>query len=137
MQVDLMPHVLFLCVVGYLSNPPITRKVKWPGMGFALGSEFLRNLGWSGFKPDRHIKRLFHCWIGTRLDADIAPTSEIVQMLIGRRDSLTTENAKYSLIGVEVSPPGYSFSEIDNLVWLLGAYVERKGKESGCNYLLF
>lgn len=136
-QVDLMPHVLFLCVAGYLSNPPpIRREVKWPGMGFALGSEFLRNLGWNGFKPDRHIKRLFDSWVGTRLDVDIAPSVEIVQKLIGRCDSLTAENAKYSLIGIKISPDGYSFSEIDNLVWLLGAYVEKKGKETGCNYLL-
>jgi hypothetical protein len=136
LQFGLLPHELFLCVAAYLSNPPSDmREIKWPGMGFPLGSEFLRNLGWNGFKPDRHIKRLFHSWIGDRLDTDVAPITELVQRVIGRHDHLTAENVKYSLIGIKISPDGHSFSEVDNLVWLLGVYVEKKGHETGYNYL--
>ena len=36
---------------------------KLPGMGFIITNEFLRNLGWSGFKPDRHVKRLLKLWL--------------------------------------------------------------------------
>jgi hypothetical protein len=36
--------------------------LKFPGMGFSICCEFFRNLGWSGFKPDVHITRLFQHW---------------------------------------------------------------------------
>ena len=41
--------------------PPPDGLVTWkaPGMGFVLACEFLRNLYWDTFKPDRHIQRLF------------------------------------------------------------------------------
>jgi hypothetical protein len=41
----------------------------------------------------------------------------------------------YSLMGISSSPPGVTFSYVDNLVWLLGAYVEKKGRESNHTYL--
>lgn len=37
---------------------------KLPGLQFALGSEFFRNLGWNGFKPDRHVIRLLNGLVG-------------------------------------------------------------------------
>jgi hypothetical protein len=43
---------------------------------------------------------------------------------------------KYSLIGIEATPRGVPHSFTDNLVWLLGAYLERKGKESDTSYVL-
>ena len=76
---------LMLCLVGLLARPPATidfrlrasllgfqGRVKLPGMGYALASEFFRNLGWSGFKPDRHVVRLFDRW-------QIRPTPAIEQ----------------------------------------------------------
>ena len=38
---------------------------------------------------------------------------------------------KFSLAGMAVTPKGCSFTRADNLVWALGAYVEKKNKESG------
>jgi hypothetical protein len=35
-----------------------TQDIKLSGMGPTLGTEFFRNLRWSGLKPDRHVMRL-------------------------------------------------------------------------------
>jgi hypothetical protein len=35
-----------------------------------------------------------------------------------------------------VTPPGRTLSEVDNLVWALGAYVEKKGRENELVYRL-
>ena len=142
---------LLLCVAGYLGNTPSTqwkgerylgsegRRVpgarrKTPGMGYTLASEFLRNLGWPGFKPDRHIKRLFARWLpdGTRTVAKEA--LELAQ-LIGRDNKKLHCDLAHALLGIRVCPPGVLVSHVDNLVWLLGAYVEKKGKESDQIYL--
>ena len=66
---ELTAPTSFLCVAAYFSREEgwagerstITAPVgtrKWPRMGLPLACEFLRNLGWNGFKPDRHIIRL-------------------------------------------------------------------------------
>ena len=56
--------------------------------------------------------------------------------LIGRRDSGTVDFIAYSLAGQAITPPGTSYSVADNLIWALGAYVEKKGRESNRSYLL-
>ena len=33
-----------------------------------------------------------------------------------------------------VTPKGYTFTQVDGLIWALGAYVEKKGKESNTRY---
>ena len=121
----LVSHELFLCLVAHFTDPsPRARQYKWPGMGFALGSEFLRNLNWNGFKPDRHIKRLLAHWVNEKID--VQKDVEFLKKLIGRRDRELLENLRISLIGTRISPDEYSYSQVDNLIWLLGAYVETK-----------
>jgi hypothetical protein len=121
----------FLGVVARFTDP--AHPHKWPGMGFALGSEFLRNLRWNGFKPDRHIKRLLARW--TKGEIDIQSAMDQLLGVIGRKDRALLDNLQWSLTGMEISPDDH-FSRLDNLIWLLGAYVERKGRESNFNYVL-
>jgi hypothetical protein len=120
---------------------------KPPGMGLPLTSEFLRNLGWSGFKPDRHIRRLFDRWFGqmepdrVRVQRTERLISEAMKVLVPshtvcHRPALRT-HLRYSLLGVAASPDGISYSSVDNLVWLLGAYVEKKGRETMREYVQF
>lgn len=141
---------LLLCLVGYLANPPSTwtgsmfaphqpqlltpRQRKLPGISYALASEFFRNLGWNGFKPDRHIQRLFDRWFPDRsmVRADV----QRLQSLIGRRDQQLTTYLTYSLVGIAASPSDVPLSQVDNFVWLLGAYVEKKGHESETSYVM-
>ena len=129
-----------ICISAWIANPSqrgpngqspdISRfPPKAPGMGAVLASEFFRNLGWSGFKPDRHIRRLFDRWFPDDLDVVRQETEDLCRM-IGRKAKTTTEFVSYSLIGIGRSPPGVPLSRVDNLVWSLGAYVERKGRES-------
>lgn len=141
---------LFLCIAGYLGDPPVSYPEIWhldaaylpdptyrklPGMRYILASEFLRNLRWEGFKPDRHIQRLFGRWYPQGV-AQVRPEVERLQWLIGRKSKSLSEYLTYSLVGISLSPLGATLSEVDNLVWLLGAYVEKKGKESDRTYLL-
>jgi hypothetical protein len=117
-------HNLFLCIVAHFTNDRMQSR-KWPGMGFALGSEFLRNLHWNGFKPDRHIKRLLSHW--TKDQIDVHQATERLQFVIGRKDRALLDNLSSSLIGMEITPKYYkaNLSQVDNLIWLLGAYVEK------------
>jgi hypothetical protein len=141
---------LLLCVAGYLGDPPVAHPEisqldaaylpdptyrKLPGMRYVLVSEFLRNLRWEGFKPDRHIQRLFDRWYPQGV-AQVKPDVDRLQRLIGRKTKDLRTYLTYSLIGISLSPLGATLSEVDNLVWLLGAYVEKKGKESDRSYLV-
>lgn len=141
---------LLLCLVGYLAYPPLRwpgarflsaqTKLsrfylrKLPGMGYPLASEFMRNLHWNGFKPDRHIQRLFNRWFPdqTTVESDVRQ----LQVLIGRNDRNLNTYLAYSLIGIAAAPQNVALSQVDNFVWLLGAYIERKGRESEKNYLI-
>lgn len=141
---------LMLCLVGYLGQPPKdwegsrylgrmgqhvrADQQKTPGMGYVLASEFLRNLGWDGFKPDRHVQRLFDRWFPNR-DQGIQDKAQRLQPLIGRATRDLSTFLTYSLAGATAAPGGVPLSRVDNLVWLLGAYVERKGRESSRTYL--
>lgn len=142
---------LLLCLVGYLGDPPsqwrgsaylsdASRHVgparhKTPGMQYILASEFLRNLGWNGFKRDRHVQRLLSRWlphgsgiVDSRVDG--------LRSLIGRSGGSLITYLTYSLIGNSAVPSGLAISQVDNLVWLLGVYVEKKGYESDHVYLI-
>lgn len=111
-------------------------KAEWkaPGMGPTLASEFLRNLGYSMFKPDRHIRRLFDRWVP---DLVIAQKEHAVRLaeLIHRRNAQSITFLQYGLAGLSMTPRGMSTNATDNLVWALGAYVETKGNESCACYL--
>ena len=103
-------------------------------MGYVLGSEFFRNLHWNAFKPDRHVQRLFDRWFPGAA-ASVQPEVQDLQNLLGRRTAPLSTYLTYSLIGLGATPPGVPASFTDNLVWLLGAYVEKKGKESDEAYV--
>lgn len=140
---NLPPAQVFLTVAAYFSaadgscpaveRPPLVRK--WPQMGFALGSEFLRNLGWNGFKPDTHIIRL----LAPRWQlacADVESEMLYLEELLGRRGRTPTPYMPRSrsqpslrcqllvgLTGVAMTPHD-DYSRMDNLLWLLASEVE-------------
>ena len=138
--------VLMPTLAAYFGNPPARgplaaknrdrspAELKWPRMGAVLGSEFLRNLGWSGFKADRHVVRLLGCWVGPLVEHWRPRAGELARQ-VGRQDKETIKMLAYSLTGMDITPPDCSYSHADNLVWLLGAYVERKGCGSGRVYV--
>jgi hypothetical protein len=140
----------FVCVAGFLAAPPSRAALarlgfpdssgapldwKLPGMGFPLVSEFLRNMRWDGFKPDRHVQRLLHCWV-PRVVVDCRNRAQLLREVVGRSSRDLERLIAYALAGWRVSPPGVPRSHVDNLVWALGAYVEPKGRESSVSYLL-
>lgn len=142
---------MLLCVAGLLGAPPRTwrgisfftnptastrlfRDSKLDGMRFALGSEFLRNLGWSGFKVDRHVERLFASWF-PHLEERFQERAAQLRSLIGGRSTELQRYLEFSLAGLEASPDGTPFSHVDNLVWALGSYVEKQGAESTIQYV--
>lgn len=109
---------LLLCLVGYLVHPPTSwpgdglfarapnrihgERLRLPGMGYVLASEFMRNLGWDGFKPDRHIQRLLDRWFPNPcFDRDKV---DKLQRLIGRSPADLRTYLRYSLTGIAVSP---------------------------------
>jgi len=115
--------------------PPPDRLRSWktPGMGPILASEFLRNLQWSAFKPDRHIQRLFDLWFDDVVE-DYEEEAVDLAAAIGSRSGSVTKFLKFSLVGLAVTPPDRSPTEVDNLVWALGSYVEKRRKESSVSY---
>jgi hypothetical protein len=102
-------------------------------MRFALDSEFFRNMGWNGFKPDRHVIRLLDRWAHPLVQQQSSRVNELTP-LIGRNTKEFRELLRYSLAGIEITR-GDNYSRADNLIWLLGAYVEKKGKESNTRYV--
>ncbi len=118
-----------LCLVGHLideapkrwSGP---RVGKLCGMRFALGSEFFRNLGWNGFKPDRHVIRLLDAWVPD-IVAQQADTAQSLAQIAGRNTNELRTMMQYSLAGIAISSTE-NYSRTDNLIWLLGAYAETK-----------
>lgn len=136
--IDLPDERLMLCLVGHLIDEP-PKKWEGPhvgklaGMRFALGSEFFRNLGWNGFKPDRHVIRLLSRWVPETVQNQSSAANELLP-LIGRETKELRELLGYSLAGIAITP-GTHYSRADNLIWLLGAYVEKKGRESHTRYV--
>ena len=129
---------LSLCMVGHFADRSCSKEGKFPGMSYALASEFFKNLGWSTFKPDRHIKRLFDRWFSDQAANLInqKKLGSLESLILGGRKSAELRTfLKYSLLGKTVSPVGSIFSQVDNKVWLLGKYVERKGKETSTLYV--
>ena len=136
--VDLPNEQLMLCVVGHLIDEPPKkwngpRVGKLAGMRFALGSEFFRNMGWNGFKPDRHVIRLLDRWARLLVQQQSSRVNALTP-LIGRNTKELRKLLGNSLAGIEITP-GDNYSRADNMIWLLGAYVEKKGKESDTRYV--
>jgi hypothetical protein len=130
---------LALCMIGHFADARCSGQLKFPGMGYALASEFFKNLGWSVFKPDRHIQRLFDRWFAhhTATLLDHRKLDTFQSLILGRKKSAELRTfLKYSMIGKTASPVGSTFSQVDNTVWLLGKYVEKKGKETSAVYVV-
>ena len=115
---------------------------KAPGMGPALSAEFLRNLGWPTFKPDRHIARLFREWLSdstlwvdawhdTFALANLLRFRSTPQISTGFADGPPTPREVLHLarLGEMVTPPGWSLNRMDQLVWLTGVYLHPKGRD--------
>lgn len=138
---------LLIEVVGFLAYPykkwkpaqyfeyPVAafNSVAFPGMGYILGSEFLRNLKWNGFKPDRHVQRLLSSWMPEEVKKCDAESNEICSLL-GSKNRQLLDFVKFSLCGADACPVGWKASTVDNFVWLLGSYLEKKNKESKIVY---
>ncbi|MEO6957305.1 MAG: hypothetical protein ABI137_11240 [Antricoccus sp.] len=107
-------------------------------MGFTLACEFLRNLGWNGFKQDVHIKMLLGSerWLGTAQNNCFTSEATDLGDVIGSRSKEVIFNIRYRIAGLSITPDGMSASRIDNLVWLIGANIEKKNHESSTDYLI-
>lgn len=104
-------------------------------MAYILGSEFFRNLHWNAFKPDTHVQRLFNRWFPTG-PSQVQSEVHALQEFLGRKTKDLSTYLTYSLIGINATPQKVPHSVTDNLVWLLGAYLEKKGKESNTVYVI-
>lgn len=107
---------------------------KTPGMRMALASEMLRNLHWAGFKPDRHINRLLGRWFPDVVAEKSARARDLARDVLRCRSQDVINDIKFALVGTAVTPEDCDFTMADNLVWALGSYVEKKGKESDVVY---
>jgi len=158
---------LTICLAGYFANPlkgwkglsSVNKSFhpsvslftsgshKWPGMGFPLAIEFLRNMGWPGFKPDRHIIRLFDQWFKHQgaLNTDVQRLASLLGKRVNTKRLKTIKGSTssslsihayihYALVGICVSPvpDRMPLSFADNLIWFLGANVETKARTVSC-----
>ena len=105
-------------------------------MGGVLASEFLRNLHCETYKPDRHIMRLLGSWFPDQMRDAQSQAATIASDLFGRAGRVARDFLAGTLLGIAVTPPDVAFAEADNLIWALGAYVEKKGRESTVNYTM-
>lgn len=131
---NISPEEQMVGIIGLLSDGPGSRWKgptfkKWPGMGYAIGAEFMRNLGWSGFKPDTHIERLLNAWVPEVVEAQEERAKWLVS-LTGKRSTTLISAAKYSLAGLAITPDGTAASKADNLLWLLGSEIVPRGAET-------
>ncbi len=132
-------------MAAFLGDPKARRQCQWqpplgmrtwkaPGMRVALASEFLRNLFWQGFKPDRHVERLFDIWFPEVKRYKKERASVLAEEILYCRSKTIVNSITVSLVGAAVTPRGISYTRADNLVWALGSYREKKGKESQEEY---
>lgn len=117
---------------GYVLELFPERSWKAPGMGMTLACEFLRNLRWPGFKPDRHIMRLFDDWkvfVANEIHDQVTDRAEqLIALTKASRSKETKSLVECALLGLQLTPAEFPLSHADNLVWALGAYVEKKGR---------
>lgn len=89
------------------------------GMGIPLASEFLRNLGWSTYKPDRHVIEMLGRWYEpAEQRAAVGPELEAICDIFGELPSSDARLVIASLLGARATPPGTSINQADQLVWL-------------------
>jgi hypothetical protein len=123
-----------ICVALLLGNKqyePLAARfsiTKLPGMGVTLACEFLRNLGWTTFKPDRHVIEMIQLWYGAleehdTIEADIAEIRSIFQ----RISASDLHLLRTALLGARKTPPGTPINQADQLVWLYRSTLGRSG----------
>jgi hypothetical protein len=99
-------------------------QIKLHGMGPVLASEFLRNMGWSGFKPDRHIIRLLSKWYnGSEREAIIGNRLEKFEATFGTLRKDDECFLRFSILGEMLTPQGEEVNAADQLVWLYGSLL--------------
>jgi hypothetical protein len=96
------------------------------GMGIPLASEFLRNLGWTGFKPDRHVVEMLEKWYSDEeQEALIGSDVARIRQILGQISSLDLRLLRKSLLGAKTTPPGTPINQADHLVWLYRSTLGR------------
>lgn len=95
------------------------------GMGPPIASEFLRNLGWASFKPDRHIIRLLSAWLPER-DREEITSSVDWSPMFRRRSGDARQFLDFAVLGEKLTPDCEPLNQADQLVWMMGVYVQRK-----------
>lgn len=102
-------------------------QTKLHGMGPVLASEFLRNMGWSGFKPDRHIIRLLSKWYNeSEREAIIGNRLEKFEATFGTLRKDDECFLRFSILGEMLTPQGEEVNAADQLVWLYGSLLRKK-----------
>lgn len=114
------------------ATPESQPQLATPGMGPTLASEFLRNLGWTGFKPDRHIIRLMRGWFPKNVEVQ-ERTNAICDGL-RLHNNKTREFIYHSLLGARMTPQQESINTTDQLVWLYGAVTGTKHIAAHASY---
>ncbi len=126
-----------LCMAGIFANPvndwAKLKQYKFPGMLVPIACEFLRNLGWDGFKPDRHINRIVALWErelrdqhGEKVDESLCHLRDIIDT----SSKTTLCPIKSAIYAIYATPKGVSYSETDNLLWAFVSYfLEHREKD--------
>ena len=78
--------------------------------------------------------RLLDRWVPDLVSACRGRAAELAS-LVGTRNQDIMEMLSFSLTGMAIAPEDVPRSHVDNLIWALGAYVEKKGQESEIEYV--
>jgi len=110
---------------------PDCRLPKTPGMGPVLASEFLRNLGWSMCKPDRHVGYLLDEWVG--IDVTLRARSDDLTAKVCKTKNRDVQDYVYhSMLMIERQPEDITLFELDQSVWLYGAMAKARAPKVKC-----
>lgn len=139
-RVEDIDRYMPILLAAYFSCPPAEdQQYKFPGMGLPLAAEFLRNLGFSMFKPDRHIVRLLAEWVPHIRQEIVCNVEKISDNLMGLLRTQRTDLrnlVRCSVLAMKLTPKEYKYSTADNLLWALGAYVEHRRRREIDNYII-
>lgn len=96
-------------------------------------SEFLRNLHFQGYKPDRHIKALLEEHSAARPEVAVIidsmrPRAQELGRIVGTTADEHIKAATIALVGLELTPGAFTPTMTDNLVWLFGSEFGSGGK---------
>ncbi len=127
-----------LCLAGIFSDPAKSWTIKGVpklrGMGVPIACEFMRNLKWNCFKPDRHIVwavEIFdHQMRRAAWHKEALEVCDQIYDIVGKRNKDLKKNIEAALLCIYATPEGYggtretvdtSYSRADNLLW---AYIK-------------